>query len=57
MKTDAVPIMIGTSSLDIVTFTAAALVTAVIVASIVGLRKDLAACAFVVGVLGIALTM
>ncbi|MEM9062671.1 MAG: hypothetical protein AAGD13_19595 [Pseudomonadota bacterium] len=57
MKTDAVPIMIGTSSLDVVTFTAVVLVTAVLVAAIVGLRKDLAAFAFVVGVLGIALTM
>lgn len=57
MKSDSVPIMIGTASIDGTTMAIGAICAAVLVAMMIGIRKDIAAFALVVGGLAIALTM
>lgn len=57
MKTDSVPIVIGTASIDLTTMAAAAVCVAVVMAVMVGIRKDVAAFALVAGGLAIALSM
>ena len=57
MKSEFVPITIGSASLDLVTVTVLILIGLIGIAVIVGIRKDLAAFALIAGALTIALTM
>ena len=57
MKSEYVPITIGSASLDLVTVTVLVLLGLIGVAVIVGIRKDLTAFALIAGALTIALTM
>lgn len=57
MKSDSVPFVIGTASIDVTTMAAAAICVTVVLAVMIGIRKDLAAFALVAGGLAIALTM
>lgn len=57
MKSDSVPFIIGTASVDMTTMAAGVICTAVVLAVMIGIRKDLAAFALVAGGLAIALTM
>ena len=57
MKSEYVPITIGSASLDLVTVTVLILLGLISIAVIVGIRKDLTAFALIAGALTIALTM
>ncbi len=57
MKSEVPPLLIGSVSLDTMTVTAVGLVLLIGIATVVGIRKDIAACALVAGTLTIALTM